>query len=173
FFYSEYERYVEPFLGGAAVFFAFQPPNALLSDLNNDLINTYTAIKDDWKAVRDKLKLHQKHHLDDENYYYRIRSSKPTSASGQAAKFIYLNRTCWNGLYRVNLRGEFNVPKGTKENVVLETDDFRRVSLALERASLVASDFEPIVRRACKGDLIFADPPYVTSHSNNGFLKYN
>lgn len=102
-----------------------------------------------------------------------MRSSQPRSPSARAARFIYLNRTCWNGLYRVNLRGEFNVPKGTKKCVVLDTDDFRRVSRVLGRASLVVSDFEPIIRRAGKGDLIFADPPYVTSHSNNGFLKYN
>ena len=153
------------------MFFALEPGRAVLSDLNRELIAAYSAIKDDWMGVASLLGRYQLQHS--KTFYYEMRRSEPPSESARAARFIYLNRTCWNGLYRVNLRGEFNVPKGTKENVVLETDDFRRLSLALERASLVASDFEPIIRRACKGDLIFADPPYVTSHSNNGFLKYN
>lgn len=166
-----YVRYIEPFLGSGAVFFSLAPKEAILSDLNGELIATYSAIKDNWRGVATLLGKYQKRHS--KSFYYDIRASAPTSPSGLAARFIYLNRTCWNGLYRVNLRGQFNVPKGTKENVVLETDNFRRLSLALQPASLVSSDFKPIIQQARKGDLIFADPPYVTSHSNNGFLKYN
>ena len=168
---ASYNCYIEPFLGSAAMFFALQPGEAILSDLNRELISAYSAIKDNWRNVASLLGKYQKRHS--KAFYYEMRNSNPTSESARAARFIYLNRTCWNGLYRVNLQGEFNVPKGTKQNVVLETDDFHRVSLTLERASLVVSDFEPIIRQAGKGDLIFADPPYVTSHSNNGFLKYN
>lgn len=168
---ASYNRYIEPFLGSAAMFFSLEPGEAILADLNHDLIATYSAIKDNWRGVASLLGKYQNRHS--KAFYYEMRSSNPSSASARAARFIYLNRTCWNGLYRVNLRGEFNVPKGTKENVVLETDNLRRVSLALQRASLVPSDFSPIIQQARKGDFVFADPPYVTSHSNNGFLKYN
>lgn len=168
---DSYNRYIEPFLGSGAMFFSLEPIQAILSDLNADLIATYSAIKLNWRGVASLLGRYQRLHS--KTFYYKMRGTAPTSASARAARFIYLNRTCWNGLYRVNLRGVFNVPKGTKENVVLGTDDFRRVSLALEHASLHSGDFEPIIQRAQKGDLIFADPPYVTSHSNNGFLKYN
>lgn len=164
-------RYFEPFLGSGGLFFALKPRRAILADLNADLIATFSAIKQNWQGVAALLRRYQRLHS--KRFYYKMRTSQPRSPSARAARFIYLNRTCWNGLYRVNLRGEFNVPKGTKKNVVLHTDDFRRVSRMLGRASLVVSDFEPIIRQARQGDLIFADPPYVTSHLNNGFLKYN
>lgn len=164
-------RYFEPFLGSGAVFFALRPSRAILADLNADLIATFCAVKENWQGVAALLRRYQRLHS--KCFYYKMRSSQPRSVSARAARFIYLNRTCWNGLYRVNLRGEFNVPKGTKKKVALDIDDFRRVSRMLERASLVVSDFERVIRRARKGDFIFADPPYVTSHSKNGFLKYN
>lgn len=165
------ERYVEPFLGSGALFFALNPKRAILSDLNSELIETFAAIKDDWQGIVTLLKRYQRLHS--KHFYYKMRSVRPRSDTGRAARFIYLNRTCWNGLYRVNLRGEFNVPKGTKKNVILATDNFRDVSQMLKGASLFASDFEAIIRQAVQGDLVFADPPYATSHSNNGFLKYN
>lgn len=168
---ASFNRYIEPFLGSGALFFALEPDRAILSDLNRELVAAYSAIKNNWRGVASLLGRYQRRHS--KTFYYEMRSSESPSGSGRAARFIYLNRTCWNGLYRVNLRGEFNVPKGTKKNVVLDTDDFCRVGRLLRRASLVVSDFEPIIRRARQGDLIFADPPYVTSHSNNGFLKYN
>jgi DNA adenine methylase len=164
-------RYIEPFLGSGALFFALQPKEAILSDLNADLVETFGAIKEDWKAVVKILRRY--HKLHSTAFYYRIRSSHPRSQTARAARFVYLNRTCWNGLYRVNTRGQFNVPVGTKENVLLDSDDFCRASVLLKGASLMSSDFESIISRARCGDLIFADPPYVTAHSQNGFLKYN
>ncbi|WP_261503540.1 DNA adenine methylase, partial [Burkholderia multivorans] len=89
------------------------------------------------------------------------------------ARFIYLNRTCWNGLYRVNKNGQFNVPIGTKSNVLLDTDDWPTVSAALRQAKLLVSDFEPIIDQAKRNDIVFADPPYTVKHNNNGFVKYN
>ncbi len=166
-----FKRYLEPFLGSGAVFFGLKPSRALLGDLNPELIATFSAIKENWKPVRTLLRRY--HRLHSKRFYYRMRDSHPRSATARAARFIYLNRTCWNGLYRVNIRGQFNVPKGTKKNVLFDTDNFGRTSLVLKRASLVVSDFETVIRQARRGDLIFADPPYVTSHSNNGFLKYN
>jgi DNA adenine methylase len=167
----QFDRYIEPFLGSGALFFALKPRRAILSDVNAELIATFGAIRANWKGVVALLREYQGLHSN--KFYYRARSSQPKSAHARAAKFIYLNRTCWNGLYRVNKRGQFNVPIGTRQNVVLSTDDFCEVSTALKRASLVTSDFEPIIRQARRGDLIFADPPYVTAHSQNGFLKYN
>jgi DNA adenine methylase len=168
---TNFERYFEPFLGSAALFFCLQPKRAILSDLNSDLVETFAAVKSRWKIVASNLKRY--HHLHSPEFYYRVRKSRPRSDTARAARFIYLNRTCWNGLYRVNTRGQFNVPVGTKENVVLESDDFCRASVLLKRARLVSSDFESVISMACRDDLIFADPPYVTAHSQNGFLKYN
>lgn len=170
-FPSSYNRYIEPFLGSGAVFFSLRPKKAILSDTNKDLINTYSAIKADWRKVLSTLKKHHKNHC--KEYYYQIRSSKPKPESSQAARLIYLNRTCWNGLYRVNLKGEFNVPIGTKTDVIMETDDFAKVSELLKNAILVNSDFEYVVNQANAGDLLFIDPPYTVRHYQNGFIKYN
>lgn len=166
-----FERYIEPFLGSGALFFALRPRRAILSDLNAELIATFSALRADWKKVATLLREYQARHSN--SFYYEARNSHPRSSHARAAKFIYLNRTCWNGLYRVNKRGEFNVPVGTRQSVVLPTDDFCEISMLLKPAYLLASDFEPVIRKARQGDLIFADPPYVTSHSHNGFLKYN
>lgn len=170
-FATNFERYIEPFLGSAAVFFHLQPKHALLADINIDLVNCYDAVKERWQDVSRILKRHQRMHSTE--YYYKERSRKRRSAAERAAQLIYLNRTCWNGLYRVNLNGEFNVPIGTKSSVVLRTDDFGAVAKALEGAQLLAQDFETTIDSARRGDFIFADPPYTVKHNYNGFLKYN
>lgn len=165
------KRYIEPFLGSGAVFFKLAPKKAILADKNPELIDTFTAIRDDWQKVGEHLQVHQRHH--NKAYYYRIRDQKPRSEAGKAAQFIYLNRTCWNGLYRVNLKGKFNVPKGTKSNVVLDTDSFESIAKLLKGAELVASDFEDVIDKAEYDDFVFVDPPYTVKHNNNAFLKYN
>lgn len=164
-------RLIEPFLGSGAVFFRLVPDSAILSDNNHDLINAYLQVKENWKLVESGLVAHQELHS--VKHYYSVRESMPTSPLDQAIRFIYLNRTCWNGLYRVNKNGEFNVPIGTKCNVTLETDDFKGVSDILQCAELYHDDFENVVDRAVCGDLIFADPPYTVTHNSNGFIKYN
>lgn len=167
----EFDRYIEPFLGSASAFFYLQPSKAILSDLNVDLIDVYRAIQADWEKVVTELKKHHTKHC--KNYYYKIRASKPRSLHTRAARFIYLNRTCWNGLYRVNLKGEFNVPIGTKKDVVYDTDDFEGISNFLQNVHLKIEDFEKIIDQAAAGDFVFIDPPYTVCHNNNGFLKYN
>jgi DNA adenine methylase len=164
-------RYLEPFLGGAAVFFHLQPRNAILSDLNEQLIETYQALKDDWRLVQRYLREHQKYHS--EKYYYRVRHSAPRSRFTRAALFLYLNRSCWNGLYRVNRQGQFNVPKGTKTAIILPEDDFEAVAASLANATLMTADFATCIEMAEAGDLLFVDPPYTTAHNFNGFIKYN
>lgn len=164
-------RYIEPFLGGGAVFFHLNPKRALLSDLNPRLIDVYSAIRDDWKKVFEQLKHHQKHHSKD--YYYRERARKRRKLTQKAAQFLYLNRTCFNGLYRENLRGEFNVPIGTKSKVLMPKDNFELASKFLQNAELACCDFADTIDKAAAGDLLFVDPPYTAAHNFNGFVKYN
>ncbi len=164
-------RYIEPFLGSGAVFFRLRPKNALLNDTNKDLIETYRAIQRNHEEVQRHLRQHERQHSSE--YYYKIRSYAPRCPFRRAARFIYLNRTCWNGLYRVNLKGEFNVPIGTKTAVSLPTDDWVSVAASLKNVELSAGDFEDCVNQAQSGDLVFADPPYAIKHNFNGFIKYN
>ena len=168
---ENYNRYIEPFLGGGSVFFHLRPAQAILSDINAELITTYEAIRDEWEALKERLAGHQSRH--EGNYYYTVRESSPRLTVTKAARLLYLNRTCFNGIYRVNLKGEFNVPKGTKDAVVLETDDFEGVAALLSNADIRNSDFEAVIDEAQMDDLIFADPPYTVRHNINGFLKYN
>jgi DNA adenine methylase len=164
-------RYIEPFLGSGSVFFHLAPPNALLGDLNSDLIATYIAVREDPDAVEEKLFEHELNHSHD--YYYALRDASPRSDIHRAARFIYLNRTCFNGIFRVNLAGTFNVPKGTKNTVIFDDDDFVAQSKVLRNAEICAIDFEPLIDRATEGDLVFADPPYTVRHNSNAFIKYN
>lgn len=163
--------YIEPFLGSAAVFFTLQPQSAVLSDCNRELVGTYRALQTQHKAVERHLAEH--HELHSKAHYYEVRSVIPETFAKRAARFIYLNRTCWNGLYRVNLDGQFNVPIGTKSAVLMESDDFECVSEALRRAEISHGDFQISVSRAKSGDVVFCDPPYTVRHNHNGFVKYN
>ena len=168
---QNYARYLEPFLGGGAVFFHLRPERAMLSDLNEALIATYQALRDEPSEVWRHLKRHQRQH--GEEYYYLVRSQRPRTSARRAARFIYLNRTCFNGLYRVNLDGVFNVPKGTRNSVILPTDDFDSVSEILQSASLIPQGFSESISQAAKGDFLYVDPPYTVLHNNNNFLRYN
>lgn len=164
-------RYIEPFLGSGAVFFRIQPKAALLSDKISHLIQTYEGIKHNWEEVWSLLEAHQREHS--KEYYYSIRGQSPEDSVSRAAWFIYLNRTCFNGIYRVNQQGVFNVPVGTKTKVLLPTDNFAGWAAALSAAELTCVDFESAIAEAGKDDFVFADPPYTVHHNNNGFIKYN
>lgn len=163
--------YFEPFLGGGAAFFFLEPPIAVLSDANEELIDTYVAVRDGIDSVIDCL-MELPYTKED---YYIIRSSRPLSAAARAARFIYLNKTCFNGLYRVNLSGEFNVPFGRHgPNVeICNEAQLRAASRALRSASLRTGDFAEILTQARPGDVVYFDPPYTTTHGNNGFIEYN
>lgn len=117
-----------------AVFFHLNPEQSVISDLNCDLINTYIQIKERPDILLNRLIEHHNRHSTE--YYYHIRKQIYPDAIDRAAQFIYLNRTCWNGLYRVNRAGQFNVPIGTKTNIVLASDNFYNTALALEKALL-------------------------------------
>lgn len=162
--------YFEPFLGSGAMFFAAQPAKAVLSDANGHLIELYEVVRDEPLALARKLAVHQDHHSAE--YYYGVRRTVPNAKVARAARTLYLNRTCWNGLYRVNRKGEFNVPIGTKTRVLMD-DDFEALSSMLKTADLRSCDFADAIAEAGAGDVVYADPPYTVRHNVNGFLKYN
>jgi len=170
----DYGTYIEPFLGAGSVYFHVQPKRALLGDLNVELINAYQVIKENWQLLENSLKYRQRRHrADADGYYYWLRNHAPTQPFQQASRLIYLNRTCFNGIYRVNRQGQFNVPRGTKEKVVIDTDNFEAMSKLLTGAELLPGDFESLVDRARENDFVFCDPPYTVRHNYNGFIKYN
>ena len=164
-------KYIEPFLGGGAVFFSARPQNAWLSDCNQELVDTYQAIRKNAEAVIRRLRSLSY----TEECYYRVRDSRPRSPAGRAARFIYLNRTCWNGLYRVNRDGDFNVPMGSFENEpdFVVADRLRAAKKALQDAKILCQDFEDSCEPAEAGDTVYLDPPYTVAHGENGFLRYN
>jgi DNA adenine methylase len=164
-------RYIEPFLGGGAVFFENQPKDAILSDCNGRLIELFVVIRDELEEFEAQMRTHAQAHSRD--YYYKLRSKNLEEPTTRAAQFLYLNRTCWNGLYRENLRGEFNVPIGTKQTVIFDSDDFPAWSRALQGTHLEHQDFEEAIDNAENGDFVFVDPPYTVRHNMNGFVKYN
>ena|ERR1700734_825614 len=163
--------YIEPFLGAGSVYFHLKPKRAILGDSNEELVAAYQGLRDDCYAVECALTKHDLNHS--ESYYYYVRDSRPRSTVARAARFIYLNRTCFNGIYRVNLDGKFNVPKGTKDTIIFDDDDFEGISVLLQKATICVSDFETLIDGAKQSDLIFADPPYTVRHNSNAFIKYN
>lgn len=170
-FPKTYGKYIEPFLGGAAVFFTLLPEQAYLSDANAELINTYNRLKKDRLKVEKGLARYQDKH--DAAFYYRVRAARPTDPVARAIRFLYLNRTCFNGLYRVNKEGHFNVPIGTKDAVSFDEGYLENVANALKGVRIRTRDFAVAIRKAQKGDFVFIDPPYTVMHNNNGFVKYN
>lgn len=164
--------YYEPFLGSGAVFFHLKPECAHLSDFCGDLVATYQGLRDATEAVVEYLRPLRP----DQEKFYEIRSSMSSNPATRAAQFIYLNKTCWNGLYRVNSSGIFNVPYGRpKSDNILDEANLRACACALQgqAVSLSIGDFEIALQRVKRGDLVFLDPPYVTKHNNNGFRDYN
>ncbi|WP_456814092.1 DNA adenine methylase [Bradyrhizobium sp. USDA 4529] len=170
-FPEKFDTYLEPFLGSGAIFFGLKPARAFLSDRNSVLVECYDALRADHRRVERHLAVHAANHC--ARYYYDVRGRSYRTPSTRAAAFLYLNRVCWNGLYRVNLRGQFNVPLGTKTAVLLDTDNFSETAKRLSVAKIAATDFEKTIDVAGSSDFIFADPPYTVKHNNNGFIKYN
>ncbi len=170
-FPATYTRYFEPFLGGGAVFFSLYPLQATLSDSNSELINAYKCVRDYPEIIDKRLRVLHKHH--DHVLYYRMRAMKPKSNIGRAVRFIYLNRTCFNGIYRVNKQGEFNVPMGSKNLVEYSNGYLFLISKLLKKASIIVADFEDIIDSSNEGNFVFVDPPYSVKHNNNNFIKYN
>lgn len=162
-------RYFEPFLGGAAVFLTLRPRAALLADINHELIEFYRVSRRQPEAVVEAAWRFR----NDEDGYYAARSSRPRTTVGRAARFLFLNKTCWGGIYRLNRVGEFNVPFGRSGRHVCSRQSVRAVADALKTSILRCSDFEAVIEEAVEGDGVYADPPYTTKGENNGFVRYN
>ena len=165
----KYNHYYEPFCGGAALFFELRPTDATLGDKNEELINCYQQVKEHPEEVVTALHKLKNTKTD----YYEIRGYIPKSDVGRAARLIYLMALSFNGIYRVNSDGKFNVPYGSKNKRKFDFERIRNVSKALANVELVHGDFETTVERARKGDLVYFDPPYTVAHGNNGFIQYN
>lgn len=170
-FHGSFNHYYEPFIGGGAVYFSLLPEQATIADINEEVINLYKVMRDNPLDLRQYMEQHQQLHCKD--YYYSIRSMDYTNCIERAARVLYMNRTCYNGIYRVNKNGKFNVPIGTKDNCIYDIDLFERYSQALKGAKIVSKDFGCTIRSATEGDLIFADPPYASMRSQESFIKYN
>ncbi|GAB4309472.1 MAG: DNA adenine methylase [Promethearchaeota archaeon] len=172
---DEFEGYVEPFVGGGALFFFLLPDRAVLIDNNPELVNVFKVVRDDVEALIAELKKHPH----DKEHYYEVRSwdRRPDFAERspveRAARTVYLNRTCYNGLYRVNSKGQFNVPFGRYANpTICDEENLRAASAALEGAKLVLGSFEECLRFVEAGDLVYLDPPYQPLSATSNFTGY-
>jgi DNA adenine methylase len=169
---EQIRRYYEPFIGSAAVYFDLQPPNACLADVNAQLIELYQVVQHDVDALIPLLRTHR----NERDHYYRTRALQPADLSPveRAARLIYLNKTCYNGLYRENRQGHFNVPFGRYKNpTICDEVRLRSASRALQAVELLVADFESVVSDAGPGDLVYFDPPYVPVSATSSFTSYN
>ncbi len=168
---AEISAYHEPFLGGASVFLGLPRfPKSFLGDANAELIEVFEAIRDKPEKIAERAVAFE----NDEETYYEVRASSPWKKTERAARFIYLNHTSYNGIYRVNLDGVYNVPFGRRKSPHIPTaDQLREVSARLQGVALRAGDFAACIDNVAKGDLVFHDPPNTVAHNNNGVVKYN
>ncbi|MCI4346432.1 MAG: DNA adenine methylase [Thermoplasmata archaeon] len=174
YFPPEYSRYFELFLGGGAVFFHLKPEHATLSDTNAELIHLYSMVRDDPAGLMAALDVHAGRR-NQKTYFYEVRKqrSEALSPAARAARTVFLNKTCFNGLYRVNSRGEFNVPFGYYRNPTLySVDAIRRASRALGGAALLAEDFRTAGTRPRGRDFVYLDPPYQPISRTSAFTDY-
>lgn len=179
FFPANIDRYVEPFVGGGAVFFhlkhRFPPMRALLRDNNDELINTYVAVRDSPRKLMKRLDEHlAEYQKDRQHYYYKVRKQHNLSDGiERAARMIFLNKTCFNGLWRVNGQGEFNVPIGSHKNPSLyDEENLLAASLSLQVVHLDTQDFRDTLAQVQKGDFVYVDPPYYPLSPTASFTSY-
>jgi DNA adenine methylase len=176
YFPTYFKTYYEPFLGGGSVFFYLherQQAKAFLTDINAELITTYLCVRDDVEKLIDLLKEHQVQHSKD--YYYRIRTTIESTELKKAARLIYLNKTCFNGLYRENSKGEFNVPMGRyKKPNICDLSNLRLASVALQSAEIEIRSFEKVLNHASnREDFVYFDPPYYPVSTTSNFTSYS
>lgn len=170
-FPKRFTRYFEPFVGAGAVFFHLNPKKAHLSDTNPDLIACYQVIRDELPALVELLRMYRH----DRDFYYHVRELDPGALSTvqRAARMIFLNKTCFNGLWRVNRRGQFNVPFGDYKNPkILDEDNLHAVSAALQGVDIQLRPFDGVIAQARRGDFIYMDPPYHPVSATSSFTSY-
>ena len=172
----DFSKYYEPFVGGGALLFALQPKQASIMDINADLINAYCAIKQNVEELIRNLKKHKY----ERTYYYRLRGVdrepefKNWGAIQRAGRFIYLNKTCYNGLYRVNSKGFFNVPFGRYLNPkIVDPNNMRACRTALQGVEIRQGDFYEIEEEITSSDFVYFDPPYVPLSATSCFTAYS
>ncbi|MCT7973578.1 DNA adenine methylase [Laspinema olomoucense] len=177
-FPPKFKNYYEPFLGGGAVFFyLFQEHSsgfkAVLSDVNEELINMYRCVQKDVKSLIKELEFHQNRH--NSEYYYQVRAQKSGELVKKAARIIYLNKTCFNGLYRENSKGEFNVPIGRYKNpTICNAELLQADSQALQSVQLEVRDFDKVLDEAkTEQDFVYFDPPYYPLSNTSKFTSYS
>lgn len=168
-----YGKYIEPFFGGGALFFDLEPSRSVISDINPELINLYKTVSCNVEELIAEL--HQ--HKNDEEHFYQIRALDWTKLSPveAAARTMYLNRTCYNGLYRVNKSGAFNVPFGRYKNPrIIDETNLRNTAIALSKTQIVLGTYkQTLATHAEPGDLVFLDPPYLPISEYSDFKRYN
>ena len=172
---ESYNRYFEPFIGGGALFFGLKPTNAYISDINEELVNLYCVVRDNvYELIKDLSR-----HENSKEYFLKIRNIDRTekyqefSNIEKASRFIYLNRTCFNGMYRVNSNGEFNVPYGYYKNPrIIDENNLVNCSELLKNTEIKCSDFSEILTKVQKGDFVYFDPPYVPLNDTSSFTSY-
>jgi DNA adenine methylase len=165
--------YFEPFVGGGAMFFDLKFKKAVLSDMNSELVITYNIIKSDVDDLIKKLKEHKK--KNNKEYFLKVRAQnvKKLSDVNVAARFIYLNRTCFNGLYRVNRKGQFNVPYGKNKNpLICDEENLRKAHKSMKRVRILKQDYKKVLGKAKKGDFVYFDPPYYPISKTSAFTSY-
>jgi DNA adenine methylase len=171
-FPQRYQTYYEPFLGGGAIFFHLLPRRAVLTDINPALVNVYECVRDRVEDLIDLLQTHERSHCLE--HYYQIRSQHTGSNLERAARLIYLNKTCFNGLYRENARGEFNVPMGKYKNpAVCQIELLRSVSRTLQTVAIAIRPFDEVVNHATPQDFVYFDPPYHPLSTTSNFTSYS
>jgi len=170
-----FNRYFEPFIGGGALFFELQPDNAYISDMNEELINLYSVVQNDVEELIKDLRWHEV----SKEYFLKLRNLDRSSQYSKlsdverASRFIYLNRTCFNGLYRVNSKGEFNVPFGNYKNPrICDERNLKNCSELLQKTEIKCADFSEVLNHAQKGDFVYFDPPYVPLNETSSFTSY-
>ena len=171
----EFKNYYEPFVGGGALFFRLRSmgkiKKAYLNDSNNELMNAYEVIKDDAEGLINELTSEK--YQNKKEIYYQIRAEEPEDRVKRVARFIYLNKTAYNGLYRVNKQGKFNVPFGKYKNpLICDEKNLRLVSQTLQKTELFCKDFMIDIKHAQKDDLIYFDPPYLPLSKTSNFTSY-
>lgn len=175
---KKYNTYYEPFIGGGAVFFHLMPSKAVINDYNKELINAYVTLRDNYLEVKSLLKKHQNNNS--KEYFYEIRALDRNdefdklSNAKRAARFIYLNKAGFNGLYRVNKKGQMNVPYAQKKNVNLVSPKLEETInyLKEKQISIINMDFEDAVKSAKREDFVYFDPPYIPLKEGSDFTSY-
>lgn len=172
-FNPETATYFEPFVGGGAMFFNLLPQKAVLSDMNFELTTTFNVIKNNVDALIKKLKAYQKKNNKEDYLKIRAQEVKRLTDVSIAARFIYLNRTGFNGLYRVNQKGKFNVPFGAHGNpLICDEENLRKCNESLKGVKIFRQDYKNVLKRARKGDFVYFDPPYYPVSSTSSFTSY-